>query len=264
MTGADPSGVRCPHCGYHADPDEEDCPLCGSRLDAGERGRPARPAEEEYRGADWDREGGRFPDDFVLAWKESVFSPSRFFSHLTPRTSLWRAILFLLVLSVVGAGLGLIWSAGLWGGGDVAAMREALGASSEAFGRWAAAMSNPLIGFLVAPFAAILLWALGTLVFHVLVAILVDGHAGLRETARIVAYAWAGPQVFQAVPVIGGMIGTVWSVVLMVIAIREQHGASGGRAAAVVLLPVLLLVLVPMVIAVVAAITVLGGDAPVL
>lgn len=259
VTGADGPGLRCPHCGYDADPGDEDCPLCGSPL---EREEPTAPeAEEGYRGAAWDLDGGRFPDDFVRAWKESVLSPSRFFSGLRPGGSLWRAILFLLVLSVVGAGLGLIWSAGLWGGGDVTAMREALGASSEALGRWAAVMSNPLIGFLAAPFTAILLWVLGTVVFHALVTILVDGHAGLRETARVVAYAWAGPQVFQAIPVLGGTIGSVWSVVLMVIGIREQHGASGGRAAAVVLLPVLLLVFVPMVIGIVAAISVFGGDA---
>lgn len=252
MSGPGPAAATCSHCGYRADPDEAECPLCGSPL---EREEPTAPkAEEGYRGAAWDLEGGRFPDDFIRAWKESVLSPSRFFSALRPGAALWRAILYYLVLTVVGSGLSLVWNA--WTGGMAGAgaadLYEVLGLAPG---------QVQLLGFLAAPFMALAGWAFFSLVYHLLVALLVEERRGLRETARVLSYSWAGPQVFLVVPFVGGIVAGAWSLVLTVVGIREHHGTSTLRAVAVVLVPVLLFVLVPFVVAILALVGILGGGA---
>lgn len=243
---------RCPNCGYQADADESDCPLCGSPLDGREEvgeasGRPAAS------GAAWDRAEGRFPEDFLRAWKESVFSPAAYFSALRPGGSLWRAILYYLVLSLLGAGLSVVWSLWLGGPGQAGGVYESLGLSTERI---------QLLLFLAAPFLALVFLAFFTLVYHFLVALLVEGRRGMRETARVLCYAWSGPQVFQAVPLVGGLIASVWSVVLLVVGIREMHGTSTGRAAAVALIPVFLFVVLPVLFVFALMLSTVGSGLP--
>lgn len=243
---------RCPNCGYQADADEPDCPLCGSPLDGSEPvgGAAGRPATS---GAAWDRAEGRFPEDFLQAWKESVFSPAAYFSALRPGGSLWRAILYYLVLSLLGAGLSVVWNLWLGAPGQAGEVYESLGLSPDRI---------QLLVFLAAPFLALILWAFFTPVYHFLVALLVEDRRGMRETARVLCYAWSGPQVFQVVPLVGGLIASVWSVVLLVVGIREMHGTSTGRAAAVALIPVFLFLVLPLLFLFVLLVSSVGSGLP--
>jgi hypothetical protein len=249
VTAPESSPVRCPHCGYGADPGDRECPLCGSPLDASGGAGPPAPGDGN-RGTAWDRGTGRFPEDFLTAWKESVLSPSRFFAGLEPGVPLWRAVLYYLVFAVVGSGLNLMWTAWLGGPGGAAELYGLTGLSME---------QVQLVGFLATPFLALVGLGFFCLLYHLLVMLLVERRRGLRETARVLSYAWAGPQVFLGIPFVGGMVAGVWSVVLMVIGIREHHRTSTLRAAGVALVPVLLFVLVPFVVFVLVVVGAVGG-----
>ncbi len=249
MTGPGSSSVRCANCGYDADPGERECPLCGSPLEPPAGDGPPAPGDGSP-GTAWDRGSGRFPDDFLRAWKESVLSPSRFFAGLEPGVSLWRAVLYYLVLAVVGCGLNLMWTAWLGGLGGAAELYELTGLSPA---------QVQLVGFLATPFLALVGLGFFCLLYHLLVMLLVERPRGLRETARILSYAWAGPQVFLGIPFVGSMVAGVWSVILLVIGIREHHRTSTLRAAGVALVPVLLFVLVPFVVFVLVVLGAVGG-----
>ncbi len=54
---------------------------------------------------------------------------------------------------------------------------------------------------------------------------------------RAAGYASA-PSALGIVPVIGGIAGAVWSIVLMVRAVKETQGVTDGAATAIVLIPV--------------------------
>ncbi|HUG54884.1 MAG TPA: YIP1 family protein [Vicinamibacteria bacterium] len=77
-------------------------------------------------------------------------------------------------------------------------------------------------------------------IFHLVLLALGSGGRGFEATFRTAAYSQAAA-IFNAVPLCGGVIGAVYTIVLLVIGISEVHQISRGKAAAVVLLPLVIL-----------------------
>ena len=119
-----------------------------------------------------------------------------------------------------------------------------------------AGRTSAALNFFLAPFAAtvgLLLWA-GLL--HLPLRMFHKERQSLKTTLRIVSYA-AAPSVLAVVPIIGSTVGSVWSLLLTVIGIREAHGTSTRKA----LLCVLLAIAVPIWIAVATVIAILASIA---
>ena len=64
----------------------------------------------------------------------------------------------------------------------------------------------------------------------------VGGRKGVMTTVKAVLYSLTPFMLIAWIPVAGWIIGTVWSIVLGVIGIRELQGMSTGRAAAAIIL----------------------------
>ena len=60
-----------------------------------------------------------------------------------------------------------------------------------------------------------------------------------EATLRIIAYS-EGPSFFAIVPFIGGLIATIWKLVLAIIGLREVHNLSTGQAILTVFMPLIL------------------------
>lgn len=219
----------CRHCGFEAGAETGACPLCGSDLPGGGGGDAARPAWEEAERPAVSR--------LLETWRESLFRPTPFFRSVRGGTGLAAPLLYYLLVTVAGAFFTLWWELvgigpGAWPPGGDELSRGA----------------RAVIGFFVSPFAALLGLAVWTLVLHLFVLLLVPARASVGATARVVCYA-AGPSVFSAAPILGPMVGVVWTIVLQVVGVREVHRASTGRAAAAVLLPLGLAALVLLAVA---------------
>lgn len=227
--------ATCPHCGYESEPPAEACPLCGTALGSGEArgGEPgaAEPGPDAVRDAPpWEREGSSFPVDLFRAWKRSLFSPSEFFGALHHGRGLARGLLYYLFFTVTGAFFALSWN--LAGGfGARGELQRWLGMEPVQFA---------VLGFFVAPFAALVGLLFFTLVFHLLILVLAPRRRSLGDTARVLCYAQSGPQLFYAVPWVGSLVALVWGLVLTVVGFREVHRTTTLRAAAVVFLPLIL------------------------
>jgi hypothetical protein len=119
---------------------------------------------------------------------------------------------------------------------------------------------GPLVQFFFKPFGALIALGVGTLVLHALALVLAAEPRGMGATARVFCYAW-GPSVFTIVPVLGWIVGLVWSVVLLVVGVREAHRTTGGRAAVIVVTPILaLLVAVLLLVALLVALGLMAGE----
>ncbi|MGH7443706.1 MAG: YIP1 family protein, partial [Longimicrobiales bacterium] len=104
------------------------------------------------------------------------------------------------------------------------------------------AATSPLRDFLLSP-----LWLLVSLfvsagVVHVLLMMMRGADAGFATTLRVFCFAY-GPQLFAVVPVVGAVVGSVWMVVISIIALSVAHAASAWKAAMAVLVPLFVLVL---------------------
>ncbi len=213
----------CPHCGFQVRAGGAECPLCGSRLTS------TPPAAGGTETTPWEDPDAAFPVNLIQTWRQSVFAPAAFFRRMPVEAPLARPLLYYLIISVLTAFFVLIW--------------RSVGSSVLPVGLlgWNDPLM-PLIEFFLEPFLAMIGLAIGSLVLHLLVLLFADRRKGIGTTARVFCYSW-GPGVFALFPVLGPPVGFVWSVVLMVIGVREAHETTSGRAAAIVLTPLIALFL---------------------
>ena len=94
-------------------------------------------------------------------------------------------------------------------------------------------------------FAAVMAGTIGTFIgaaiWHVIFLIFGAGRGGFEGTYRILAFVNGAAYTLGLIPIVGPLIGAIYSIVLMIHAVTHTHEVSGGRAAAAVLLPGLLL-----------------------
>lgn len=81
-----------------------------------------------------------------------------------------------------------------------------------------------------------------TLIFH-LCARAMGGDGDLQDTMRAFVLSSTPVAVIGWIPFVGSVIADIWSLLLLVIGIREYHHLSTGRAAIAVLLPAIVLLL---------------------
>lgn len=133
------------------------------------------------------------------------------------------------MLVVLVAGIDLFWSgvfqaAGLGG----MLLDAALGLDADPW--------SGLIGFFLSPLIGLLMIAVSAGVTHLLLLVLGGAGGGVRTTLAVYAYAYS-PQIFHAVPVLGTVVAAVWSLVLLILGLREAHATDGWRTALAVLVP---------------------------
>lgn len=173
-----------------------------------------------------------FPKSLLDTWRRSVFEPGSFFRGVPYEDAAARPVLYYLVVSIVGAFFSLWWRA-IFSTAPFALMEEI-----ELLTGAPSGPGSALVGFFLTPFAAVLWLLVASLLLQLFVLLLARDRRRLGATVRAVSYA-AGPSVFNAIPFVGGLIGAVWTLVLMVFGLREAHRLSTGAAVAVLALGVL-------------------------
>ncbi len=210
----------CTHCGFESGHGTLECPLCGTRLS---ETAVVRPDPIRAGSVAWEDPSVAFPVSLLRTWRDSLFQPAAFFRRLAWEGSLARPLLYYLLVSITSAFFVLLW-------------RSTDAPLLPASFRPEAPLA-PLVQFFFEPFAALIVLGLGVLVLQLFAVILAPARRGMRATARVFCYS-AGPAVFTAAPVLGPAVGAVWSLVLLVMGLREAHRTTPGRAAAIVLIPV--------------------------
>jgi hypothetical protein len=77
---------------------------------------------------------------------------------------------------------------------------------------------------------------ISAVVIHAVLRLVARPSETLETTTRVLAFS-CGPRLFNVVPVIGPWVGAIWSIVLIVIGLREAHATTSARALAAVLIP---------------------------
>jgi hypothetical protein len=226
--------VKCPHCEreYTESENQRTCPHCGLSLepenllpeiDLDETEAPERPTERsrpEY--CPWeDQENLGFMESMIQTVKQSVFSPKLFFSKLPKRGGLLQPLLYGVSLQMLGSFVGFLWSMAF--GNAVTQLIAMMGGSAVALG-----LLVPVFVFL-----GIAVWAV---MLHVSLLMVGGANEDFEATFRIVCYA-SGVEIFNVIPIFGGIIKGVWQLYVTVIALREVQGISTGRAVAAIAIP---------------------------
>ncbi len=181
---------------------------------------------------------GFFKAFFGTIW-EVLFHPSLFFSRMPVERGLGYPLIFALVMGVLGGMFGLLYQfvmMFIFGGFS----------ESEGFGGFSVPM---LIGSAIGlPIITVIGVFIASGILHVCLMIVRGNRKGFEATFRVIAYAMS-TQVFGIIPILGGMIGGIWSLVVEIIGLRESHGISTGRAAFAMFLPVLVILALVIILA---------------
>lgn len=166
---------------------------------------------------------------FATTWKGATFDPGRFFAHTPRESGTGAALLYYLAIGIMVAGATLFWDS-----------IPFVAASTLADDPLAAELGygtiNPVVRFLLAP--AILLFAifLSAGVVHLLLLIFRGADHGFGTTVRVFSYAYS-PAIFGVVPILGPIVGGIWSMVISIIGLREAHETTTWKPVVAVLIP---------------------------
>jgi hypothetical protein len=173
-------------------------------------------------------------NSFVSTVRSVVTNPVGFFAGIRKLGDFVSPLVFALICFEISAILGGLIGVIV----DVAADRN-VGGSVSGF----------IFSLILTPiFGAIFLFVWAAIV-HLLVSLIVRPiSTGFETTFRAVSYS-SVPALISWIPLIGGLVSFVYSIVLNVLAIRETHGTTTGKAALAVLIPVVVLVFLAILLA---------------
>ena len=198
---------------------------------------PSEPAGPQ--GNPWERRASvGTANGFVETLKLFVTSPGAAFSQTLRKGDYGSPLLFAILVGWIGLTIGQIWET-LMGASilsmipaDVRGYLPMVPGTAAGF----------LIGVVFAPVYIIIGLFLFSAIVHlclVIVGGLKRSTAGFEGSFRVVSYATVA-QLANLIPVAGGLICFVWTLVLATLGLQELHETSQGKAVVAVLLPVVL------------------------
>lgn len=233
--------MKCPHCGRDLDSVEGQkfCSFCGGTLEEP----PESPsnAQQKKRGDDeeirmvldpyagprgdycpWeDQENLGFATGVYDTVRQTLFDSKAFFARMPVDRGFLLPLLYALIVQTLGVMVGFLW---------------ALSSDSPLVGPEALPQDKLLIvGILIPPmvFLGVVTWAA---VLHGSLFLVGGVKERFEATFRVACYS-STPELFNAVPVIGGFVALGWKFYITVIGLREVHNISTGRALGATLLP---------------------------
>ena len=175
----------------------------------------------------------------VEAVKLFITDPRRAFAETRPSGDIASPLLFAIVLGWVGIVIGQIWS--LMFNASLLSMMPGL-ADKDLGGFATSSAAGFIFSVIFAPIfiaIALFVWSGILHLCMTLVGGLEQSTAGFEGTFRVVSYS-SVTQLANIVPIIGGLISFVWSIVLGVIGLVALHKTSQNKALLAILIPVIL------------------------
>jgi len=218
--------MKCNNCGgeYEYKEGLKFCPLCGGKIE-----------EEEYYCAWEDRSRIGFFEGLFESWKDTIVDGKNFFKKLQPTGYIGSALLYALIILIIGSLSQLLWNIG-WN-----AMFGSLPfrniAAQEAFAKYFTA-GFAIIWIIMLPVILVVYLFIHAGITHLLLLIIGGANKGIEATLKTICYAQS-PMIFQIVPFCGGLVASVWAIVLEIIGLREVHKTTTGKAAFAILFPII-------------------------
>lgn len=114
-------------------------------------------------------------------------------------------------------------------------------------------------GWILTPIYAIVGLAIGTAILFVL-SRMFKGQGTYIQMFRGLGFATA-PQALGLIPIIGGIVGGIWSLLLAIRAVKETQQVTDGAAVAIVLIPAAIIGVLVFLVLVVLSIAIFGAAA---
>lgn len=201
---------------------------------------PPPPPPTGPQGNPWERRDTLgFGSAFIEAIKLFVTSPAEAFAQTKRSGDYASPLIFAVMVGWIGIAISQIW--GMLFNASMFSMFP--GEMGEQMGAMAATSIGAFIGTVIlAPvFVAIglFIWAGLLHLCMMLVGGLSQSTSGFEGTFRVVSYVTVA-QFANIIPIAGGLIALVWSIILGVIGLTDLHRTTQGKATAAILIPIAL------------------------
>lgn len=251
--------VSCPYCGFSKRIPKErlpggsalvTCPRCGQqfRFSASEQGHNGTERRADA-GAEGDRTGrpvGRTRPPWERrsqlglwqslygTFKAVLFAPRELFRSLTFRSGLREPLAFGLLAGSLTTMVGIFWHFLVLAGGLATFGPSMLGQIGLGM--------VFIVILLTVPVWVVMGILMYSGIVHIMLLVVRGGRNGFEATFRVISYSQAA-QIWSLVPLVGGLVGAIWQIIVQVIGLREIHETSYLRVGIAFLIPVVLVVL---------------------
>ena len=198
---------------------------------------PPPPPPTGPQGNPWERRDTLgFGSAFIETIKLFVTSPAEAFAQTKRSGDYASPLIFAVMVGWIGIAISQIW--GMLFNASMFSMFP--GEMGDQMGAMAATSIGAFIGTVIlAPvFVAIglFIWAGLLHLCLMLVGGLSESTSGFEGTFRVVSYVTVA-QFANIIPIAGGLIALVWSIILGVIGLTDLHRTTQGKATAAILIP---------------------------
>jgi hypothetical protein len=179
----------------------------------------------------------------VETTKEVLTGPSDFFRRMPVAGGIGSPLLYAVVIGYLGLLLSAVYSAVFLlvrGAAGAAALgplsdRPELAAFVAALQGWGGIIGQVVFG----PIGIVIGVFIWTAIIHLMLLLLDGAGQGFEATFRVLSYSHAA-SVLAIVPLCGGPIAGLWSLVLWIIGLAQAQRIPAWKAAAAVFLPIVL------------------------
>ena len=223
--------ITCPQCGFEQ-PERDECAKCGLIISKYQQYQEmahalkdqVREISMEDKESPWES-GEGFIWAFLRTTREALFASTQFFRKLGTGEGYGPPLIYGLISGIIGFAGSILWQ---W-----IIFSRILPLGRLRFLPY----SLFLVVLCVAlPVMVACYIVIKSAVTHLCLLIVGGNKKGFQMTFRIISYSRAG-NLFGLVPFIGGITGWIYSLILVIIGIKEGHGISAGKAVLTVLLP---------------------------
>lgn len=174
------------------------------------------------------RSGGSYIDSFVETLKASLSSPELFFRQVKGGAGIAKPFIYALIISSLSFFVAFTYQLGF----DMFGHKFSL-ALPFSFG------IAILLMLIFVPIGTVFYLFMHAAICHLCLMILGAAKETFAATFRVVCFS-AGPQLFQLVPFVGGIVGSVWNLILLIIGLKVVHETTYARSALAVFLPTII------------------------
>jgi hypothetical protein len=184
---------------------------------------PAAPAQP----LPWEQPGYPFLEAVYETAKLILTAPSQAFARMSLTGDIARPLLYAVIFGWIGVIANQAYSIALRGA-MMGWLSNLPGYNPRLMFGLPVAFS--VVAMVIAPVLILIVVFVGALIVHLFLLIVGGANTGFSSTLKVMCYATT-VQVFQVVPICGGMVGGIWALVLEIIGLAVAHRTTQGKSA---------------------------------